>query len=525
MKYAIPGRYAPQTSKCPFLSSFRYVRLFLRKTSAWHRINRLGYYQDIADLPSAVADLQRTRELPLKSTSDHPVPTELEGGLTLGDTFCFAEASEQISTLEEASSLLLLDELKSLAKEAKVQGKNKKELLAALRQTSQTQTGLSWGGSSKSDTNGTTPEQNNVSVGNNVNRDEYYTRKILDHTGDCIRLASSPLKLFERVHLVFYRSTQWTEKSLTAIILAKISRRNYPQYIVSRSSAIFPTRPELLEFEAALRTQFQVDNMLELGGAPTQERLEEIQELCEKVYPRWKVLLEEEQRKEERVYETGEGAYLRRFSPAWVYTRIVHKGLYPLGRFKQHKREHELLEELLSQRLFHAARRGNWYQRKALLEEHYLWALTPSEGRGEDAQKKHWKRIALQTCEEALRDPDCHLICHHDLQKRIKKLEKSLKVAKREQHDFAHVMLVKPEERTVHGIRIEKEDVPSKQQVSKPNGDTTRRGRPTAWVDEREGGAECRVESMCLSWYRDNGWKGYHAEGGIVRTLVRLPTT
>lgn len=469
-----------------------------------------------------MADLQRTRVLPSSSSPDHPDFTEMDEGLTLGDTFCFAETSDQISTLEEASSLLLLVELKNLAKEAKVQGKNKKELLAALRQTSKTQTGLSWGDSSKNDTE-LSIDTNRVTNGpilNIANRDEYYIRKILDHTGDCIRLTSAPLKLFERVHLVFYRSTQWTEKSLTAIILAKISRRNYPQYIVSRSTGIFPTRSALLEFEAALRTQFQVDSMLELNGAPTQERLESIQELCEKVYPRWKELLEEEQRKEERVYETGEGAYLRRFSPAWVYTRIVHKGLYPLGRFKQHKREHDLLRELLSQRLFHASRRGNWYQRKALLEEHYMWVLTPSEGRAEDAQKKHWKRLALQTCEDALRDPDCHLIYHHDLQKRIQKLEKALKIPKREQHDFAHVMLVKPEERMVHGIRIEKEETNGKL-GSKPNGDATRRGRPTAWVDEREGG-ECRVEGMCLGWYRDNGWKGYHAEGGIVRTLVSL---
>ena len=24
---------------------------------------------------------------------------------------------------------------------------------------------------------------------------------------------------------------------------------------------------------------------------------------------------------------------------------------------------------------------------------------------------------------------------------------------------------------------------------------------------------------MCLSWYREQGWRGYHAEGGIIRTL------
>jgi len=416
--------------------------------------------------------------------------------------------------------LLLLDELKGLAKEAKiqVQGKNKTELLNALRQSSQSQTGLDWNG-----------EKGEAAA----NRDAHFTRKILERTGDCIRLSPAPLKLFERVHLVFYRSTEWTEKSLTMIVLAKISRRNFPEYIVSRSSAIFPSRATLLEFEAALRIQFQIDNILEFNGSPTLEKLQTIKDLCEKVYPRWKALLEQEQwKEEEHVYESGEGAYLRRFSPAWVYTRIIYKGLYPLARFKEYKREHELLTELLNQRLFHPARRGAWYQRKALLEEHYMWALTPWNGRSsEEAQKKYWKRIALRTCEEGLEDPDCHLIYHYDLQKRIIKLERALKVVKREQHDFGHLLLMKPEERVIYGIRVEKreEDSPGRNGSKvKVNDDMTafsssssKRGRPTMWIDEREGeGAECRVESMCLNWYRDHGWKGYHSEGGIVRTLV-----
>jgi Fanconi-associated nuclease 1 len=379
----------------------------------------------------------------------------------------------------------LLEELKIFAKEAKVQGKSKKELLAALCETSQTQTGLK---------------------GTN-NRDGYFTQKILDYTGGCIRISPVPRALFERVHLVFYRSTEWSEKSLTTIILAKMTKRNFPEYIVCRSNSIFSSREALLEFESAIQTQFAIDNILEFNGPVTTDSLQQIIDLANKSYPRWKELVEQEQKKEDSIYESGEGAYLRRFSPAWVLTRIIHKSLHPLGRFKEHKREHEVLEELLGQRLFHAARRGTWYQRKALLEEHYMWALTPSEGRSEEAQRKHWKRIALRTCEVGLEDPLCHLIFHYDLQKRITKLEKALRVVKREQHDFGHVMLGKPAERTIEGIRID---------TGEP-----RKGKATVWVDEREGG-ECRVESMCLSWYRDHGWKGYHSEGGIVRTLVRL---
>lgn len=454
------------------------------------------------------ADLQKDRSLPKVEEQDQVQESEEENALSNQASFKFADGTQEITTLEEASSLLLLDELKSLAKEAKAQGKNKKELLASLRENSQSQSGLGF----KESTNNQTK-----------NREEHFMNKILNYTGECIRLTPGPRTLFERVHLVFYRSTEWTEKSLTTIILSKISRRNFPNYIVCRSNSIFPSRSSLLEFESAIRTQFEIDNILEFNGPPSTESLQKIIDIAENIKPRWTDLVNEESRKEKEnsIYELGESGYLRRFSPAWVYTRIIHKSLNPLGRFKQHKREHEILCHLLDQRFFHASRRGAWYQRKALLEEHYMWALTDNEGRNEEKQKKFWKRVALRTCEEGIEDPLCHLIFHYDLQKRILKLEKALRFVKREQHDFGHVLLSKPFERCIEGIRIERDDedvVATATTAATTATGTGRRGKPTIWIDERDGG-ECRVESMCLSWYRDQGWKGYHSEGGIVRTL------
>ncbi len=513
------------------------MRLFLRKTAAWHRINRLGYYGDIGDLSAAVEELLKPRAVPAVTSEAQENPGEAEPPMdsVLEGAFTFADGSDKhINTLEEASSLLRLDELKEMGKGAKLQGKTKRELLNALRRTSSVQRGLGFSSLKRSDTeesgkseafpdeNGN-EDQDSESVSSN--RDSHYLCKILRSTGPCIRLSSPVFKLFERVHLVFYRSTEWTEKSLTTIILARISRRNFPIYIVSRSANIFQSRSSLLEFEASIRTQFRIDNILEFNGTPKKNDLHAVKDIFEEVYPRWRVLLAEEQRKEDRVYESGEGAYLRRFSPAWVYTRIVHKGTAVLGRFKEHKREHEMLTELLEQHLFHAARRGSWYQRKALLEEHYMWALAPSPGpHSEDAQKKHWKRIALATCEDGLQDRTCHLIYHHDLQKRILKLEKQLKIPKRQQHDFLHVRLAKPIERSISGIRIEhRTPTPKGRRNSSPHPTTTttlgRRGAKTIWLDEHEGNGECSVEAMCLSSYRASGWKGYHSEGGIVRTL------
>jgi fanconi-associated nuclease 1 len=506
----------------------RYVRLFLRKTSAWHRINRLGYYSDIADLPAAAKMLQSVRKLPESSAAVQSNPGELvpPEGTVLESTFSFADSSEgTVTTLEEASSLLNLDELKAIAKEAKVQGKNKSELLEALRRMSQRQSGLGWVGLKRADSEQTVAsdsggnEDDEDDSMSDMNRDKHFVRKIMANTGPCVRLSLPTLNLFERVHLVFYRSTEWTDKSLTTIILARISRRNFPDYIVSRSANIFPSRAELLEFEAALRTQFRIDNILEFNGNPGKNGLEEVLSIFDEVYPRWKVLLKQEQLKEDRVYESGEGAYLRRFSPAWVYTRIVHKGTYVLGRFKMHEREHEVTSELLNQQLFHAARRGAWYQRKALLEEHYMYALQPPAGVADsEQQKRHWKRNSLRTCEAGLRDKDCHMIYHYDLQKRIRKLEKNLKIPKREQHDFGHVLLSQPIEVTVEGIQIKQEYLPSKRRAS-AQGEEKQRSTKTIWVDEAEGGGECSVEAMCLSDYRSRGFKGYHAEGGIIRTL------
>ncbi|KAI2614472.1 VRR-NUC domain-containing protein [Hypoxylon fragiforme] len=518
-----------QWKKSSYEAQFLYVRLFLRKAATWHRIARLRYYDDIQDTEAAVKELQRNRDIPSGPTDS---PSGIEPDLdslaqdqcVFGTSFTFADTSNSlITSVEEAITLLSLDEVKTLAKEAKVHGKNKAELAKAICRTSSQQLGLLSLGLRRSSTVDSanssgrgTPEIDAPSpgLGEDSNRRKHFLDKILAIAGPCIRLSLPVFKLFERVHLVFYRSTQWTEKSLTTIILAKISRRNFPKYIVSRSANIFASRSQLLEFEAAMRTEYAVDNILESYGPVTEGDFQKIIDIFEEIYPRWKALLQEEQEKEERIYESGEGAYLRRLNPAHPYTRVVHKTAYVFGRLKEHSREHSLLTELLAQRLFHLARRGSWYQRKALLEEHYMYALESDPAyKDTEMQKKHWRRIAAITCETALEDRDCHLIYHYDIQKRLVKLEKQLKIPKRQQHDFGHVRLQKPEEHFVEGIQVKKDNVVGK----KGRAASTK----TIWVDEGEGEdeGECSVEAMCLSWYRSQGWKGYHAEGGIIRTL------
>ncbi|KAH8893804.1 hypothetical protein GQ53DRAFT_644627 [Thozetella sp. PMI_491] len=488
----------------------QYVRLFLRKTAAWHRVGRLGYYNDIADVELASASLLARHTLP----AGNETAGEMQEW-SLGGEFSFADSEERLASVEEAASLLSFDELKALAKEAKVQGKNKGDLLKAFCRMSAQQTGLLSRGLRRSSTH----EGAGGRDADESNRDGHYLGKILATTGPLVRLSEPVLRLFERVHLVFYRSTEWTEKSLTTIILAKMARRNFPEYVVCRTANIFSSRAALLEFERAARREAEVDALLE-GGPRTEADFQQVLDIFDNLAPRWRQIMAEEQRKEGRVYEDGEGGYLRRFSAAHAYTRIAHKAGYVLGRLKRYGEEYTLLQELLSQRLFHPARRGAWYQRKALLEEHYMWEVDPGPAsRDPELQKKHWRRAAAATCATALQDPDCHLIHHYDLQKRLVKLERRLRIPRRLQHDFGHVELRRPEEHTVRGVQLVR-DAAVRAQAGRPGGPSTK----TTWVDELgaapgEEAAHVSVEEMCLSHYRAQGWKGYHAEGGIVRTL------
>ncbi|KAK7731021.1 hypothetical protein SLS53_008892 [Cytospora paraplurivora] len=507
-------------------AQYLYVRLFLRKAAAWHRRDRLGYHSDISDPDAAVEVLQRSRELPKNETGEDLNSEGNVAGValqdwSLGESFTFADSSEEhITSVDEAASLLSLDELKLLAKEARVQGKNKGDILKRLLRMSSQQSGLLSVGLRRESTTGSMDssgrdqgsETPDPDPKQDSNRNQHFLAKMLAIAGSCVRLSPTVFKLFERVHLVFYRSTEWTEKSLTTIILAKISKRNFPHYIVDRTSNIFPHRRSLLEFEQAMRLEFEVDQILEFNGPPGEKGYRRVLEVFDSLKPHWRSLFEEERRKEEQVYEFGEGGYLRRFNAAHAYTRIAHKAAYVHGRLHNYLAEHDLLTELLDQRLFQMARRGSWYQRKALLEEHYMWEIKPDpKFSNPEQQKKHWRRIAVATCEAALKDRDCHLVYHYDLQKRLTKLEKHLRIPKRLQHDFGHLRLHKPEEHTVKGIQLIRDDPTA----GKRGGASTK----TIWVDEAEGGGQCSVEAMCLSHYRNQGWKGYHSEGGILRTL------
>ncbi|PHH74693.1 hypothetical protein CDD82_4813 [Ophiocordyceps australis] len=462
-----------QWRRLDYQSQYLYVRLFLRKTDAWHRSSRLKYQADIGDAEAAVERLKHQHAItPCKSRQASDELAEMGfHDAPIGESFSFVNVLHvDAQTISQALPLLLVSELTALAKEAKTWARGKNGLVRALVATSRQQKALGLG----------------TRRGEEQEQEQHVVQRTRGLVGTCVRVSRASLALFERVHVVFYKSTAWSEKSLTTVILARMAKRSYADYVVCRTRTIFASRLHLVEFEEAIRLEARVDHMLEAGDQ------QQVLAVLDRVYARWERLVA--RHRDDAALD--DDAYLRRFSPAHAYTRIMHKALGVFARRKLHQRQHALLGQLLAQRLFLVARRGAWYQRKALVEQHYLADSDP-------LQLVHWRRAAAATCEAGLQDPDCHVVYHYDLQKRLVRLEKLLRLPRRLQHDFAHVRLAAPVQMSVSGIQLLRRAAASSR---------------TVWLGEAPD-TECSVEEMCLSRFRRLGWTGYHAEAGILRTL------
>lgn len=461
----------------PYEARFLYVRLFLRKKAAWFRLDKIGYEGDLSDV------LRASQTLWLNSTG-------------------FAEDESSILELEEFVALLSLEELKGLGREFNCKGSTKDRLAESLIKLSKEQLGLQRSGSLGLDFN---------SEGKLERKNTLIMSKVRRILGKLIRLKPEPVSLINRLHIVFYRSSEYNEKSLTTLILARISRRNFPKYQVDRRSNIFTSRDGLFEYERALKLKFEVDEIMDLNTNQTKQGLDRVIEIFESLFEPWQALVMQEQDQdlqEEQIHSSQEDKqsairskyYARRFTAGWVWTRLIFKAAAVFAKRHEYIQEHQIWSTLLAQKIYRLGRRGEWYDRKALIEQHY--APTLGGPNITEAHKRKSKRIALETCIAGLQDPDTHQIYHNALQRRIMRLETDLKFTKREKHDFSHILLRKPAKRLMRGIRI----------------DDKLTGKHSIWVG-RETDSQVSVEQLCLETYEEEGWRGFHSENSIVTTL------
>lgn len=335
-----------------------------------------------------------------------------------------------------------------------------------------------------------------------------------------MKLESAPIRLFARLHLLYYRSVSYSEKTLTQAVLSRFKIRNYPSYAVKRSFTIFADRRALVDYEEALilerRMEEYLGEALDPSRASTRKFTKEDRDrglreglkLFEECYPRWQALVKEAQAKDAEMEEEQKPAldsdgipeeapddrltyYRKRFLSGWPLTRVVWKGTTILARLHEYDREASILKDLLGQSCFRRGKRGEWYDRLALVTMHHL-----------KGDKDELREEALALCKEGLAHPWTHLIYHNSLARRIVRLESALGLPQDERHP------------PVPGLRAAKKRIMKGEKLS--DGET---GKKAVW--RASDGAEVSVEALSLECYNKEGWKGFHSENGILTTIVR----
>lgn len=519
------------------------ARLIQRK-STWHRIDNLHYDYDVREKAKAVADLCSS------------IPQSTEGSTESLSRFCWNE-DEMDGNDEEALSLLNLEELKCLAKKMKcLKGTaTKANIISALLQTRKQDTLFSYTSSEKT----TSFRKGQLDV---------LREQMRETMGGCIRISPYTKALLDRVALVYYRGASLGSSALTVAILSRSRKRNYPRYNYQRSNDLFSSRQQVLDLQRALELEIQMDQWIEWEGGA--EAMQNAHRAMESVYEEWQAAVIGGQKLLSTESHDFSLYNRMRFHPGWPLTRVVYKGVQVLARLHLHEREAEVLRQLLHQRVFRRGRRGDWYDRLALITANYPSSTTPNAIR-----KAKWE--ALQIAVQGIEDPDTHLIYHDTLQRRITRLESQLNLPFSEKHDFSYAKLRKCEQSTFFGVRLDsmqgekkslfgtplqagrhkavsvdgaagryQERAPLRKVVkvermkeieSHPDADVGASFKTitqTFSVERREvrrdmhsvwrglDGEPCRVESLVLQQYSEKGFRGFHCEGGILIMLFVL---
>ncbi|KAK3832787.1 MAG: hypothetical protein J3R72DRAFT_453898 [Linnemannia gamsii] len=534
-----------------------FVRLFLRSQKYWFRQSKLeGHYREIDDLESSLRQL-------------------IAAGLLMDQTLATVPA--------DVIGTLTMDELKLLARRVgvkeKLSGKQRGVLVSTILDHFRQQSFISKrlllapGGATDDDGKGRMAGlTTHVFSGDTAKRDRALIDKATDISGPCVKIYPNIMKVFERLHLVFYRAKEYDERpALLEAILAKIGQRTFPTYEITRTSTVFKNRDELLKYEAAIRLHFDLSKLTESAMGPGRDAMIYVRdgdresENQGKNGPRragsakaksssngsmngqsgdGELDPEQERRRlevigiYEKVIEEGENIreawrqyvatetelsrespnyFQLRFSPGWVYTQILRLALRAFAFLKRFEEESILLHELLDQHIYSLGQRGGWYERLALIKSNYSF------------HKRLGKQEALQVCMMGLRDKHVHTVDGTLIQARIVRLESELKVPFRERHDFSYLALRKAQKRILTGERLNAPGMVAPSYTSShsysfvPNS----MGSSHPIANQRPlwrniDGSDCNVEELALSYYGTLGYKGYHSENSLLATLFGL---
>ncbi|POW10717.1 hypothetical protein PSTT_05877 [Puccinia striiformis] len=483
-------------------------------------------------IPLPVAEIQRD-QVPSMEHSNYQVPLVEHKKDSKLRSFA-SMTSEDVTELDtdELFGCMQLDELTNLAKKLNANPHTTKDMIiASIKAATRKQSTLC--GATTTDSKGKRTKELKLKytkTGLKESQILSLNSRILRIIGPAIKLRPEVCSLFKRLHLIFYRSTTMSESTMTASMLSKMGIRNYPIYSVIRTDSIFESREQLIKYEEALDLEKRFDELLVNERRAWNEdnqakirrqdaktlRLNKALDLFESAWIDWQeTVLEEDERLDlirtcEEFFDPDfeqKNYYKRRFHQGWPLTRILQKGLAVLARFKEHVRETAVLEALIQQRHFRRGKRGQWYDRLALV---LMTHLAGNESATDEERRLH-QASALYTCEHGLEDPDTHQLYRFSLARRQAKLHAL---------DGLHDPSINLE------LQQQVEDWKSASKVTIHRSilsDRRETGIKTLWISPVDN-STLTVEEIALEHYLDpdSDWRGFHSETGILKMIFAL---
>ncbi|GAM23393.1 hypothetical protein SAMD00019534_065680, partial [Acytostelium subglobosum LB1] len=210
--------------------------------------------------------------------------------------------------------------------------------------------------------------------------------QVESNVGRCVRIPDSTISLWRMIHHLFFFN--WQQHNSTSMIVNNIMGIRFPDYqiwtggMARDGKSIFETRESLLQYEQVKeveeRFDFFYDSKEENNVVP---------------------IIEECARNLSTMTSTQqEYTFALKFTPGWVWTRVLSSGVSILERAKQYEQAIFHLMQLIDLP-FCAGKRGHWWQRLVINMKHLGKmddALIICERSLNDPQVKSGDRIALE---------------------------------------------------------------------------------------------------------------------------------
>ena len=214
-------------------------------------------------------------------------------------------------------------------------------------------------------------------------------RTLESFSSDCYRVKDEPRKIFLRIFSLYSLSNFWEDREseknsaapqLTTVLLQNTGKIVFPVFRIIRQCKIFRNRQDLLNFETVCALESQV------AEAFVNKNFTSAIEPIKTAKDQFTELFNDNQMND---HVTSMPEFLRKFTTGSVLAYILTKGVEVYERLKEYEKAVEILERLLSQKMYLPNYHGHWYERLVLDLDQHL---------------KNPKR-ALETIKEGLNDP------------------------------------------------------------------------------------------------------------------------